>query len=142
MMFEKVLDEIKEKSFKEQKFELNIDVVKRQYNITLNEKKSLEYVTKLFYPNGVNGIKIIEETEIKNGKKIDLVFETDKDEFDIAIKKLKEEWKYVGRVSPIRASYYEVYEKEGKKCFVQDYTDDTSGEHLILAVELFGMSQE
>lgn len=134
MMFEKVLDEIKEKSFKEQKFELNIDVVKRQYNITLNQKKSLEYVTKLFYPNGVNGIKIIEETEIKNGKKIDLVFETDKDEFDIAIKKLKEEWKYVGRVSPIRASYYEVYEKEGKKCFVQDYTDDTSGEHLILAV--------
>ena len=69
MMFEKVLDEIKEKSFKEQTFELNIDVVKRQYNITLNEKKSLEYVTKLFYPNGVNGIKIIEETELKNGKK-------------------------------------------------------------------------
>lgn len=64
MMFEKVLDEIKEKSFKEQTFELNIDVVKRQYNITLNEKKSLEYVTKLFYPNGVNGITRILKTLI------------------------------------------------------------------------------
>lgn len=134
MMFEKVLEEIKRKSFKEQSFGLNIDIVKRQYKVTSNEKKSLDYVTKLFYPNGVNGIKIIEESEVENGKKVDFVFETDKDKFDVALKDLKEEWTYAGRVSPIRASYYEVYEKEGKKCFVQNYTDDTSGEHLILAV--------
>lgn len=134
MMFEKVLEEIKEKSFEEQRFGLNVDIVMREYKITSNEKKSLEYMTKLFYPNGVNGIKIIEESETENGKKIDLVFEIDKKKFDVAINHLKEEWTYVGRVSPIKASYYEVYEKEGKKCFIQDYTDDTSGEHLILAV--------
>lgn len=132
-MFEKVLDESKEKAFKEQMYHLNIDIVKRLYKVNCNKQKSLDYMTKLFYPNGVNGIKIIEEFENSEGKKVDFVLEADIEKFNTAMNQLKDEWTYTGRISPIRASYYDVYEKEGKKCFVQDYTDDTSGEHLILA---------
>lgn len=133
MIFKKVLDEIKKNSFKEQKFELNMNIVKQQYTVTSNDKKALDYVTKLFYPNGVNGIQIIEDHNIKKNKKVDFILDASKDEFYMVMNLLKEEWKYKGRVSPIRASYYDVYEKDGAKCFVQDYTDATSGEHLIFA---------
>ena len=133
MIFKKVLDEIKKNSFKEQKFELNMNIVKQQYTVTSNDKKALDYVTKLFYPNGVNGIQIIEDHNIKKNKKVDFILDASKDEFYMVMKLLKEEWKYKGRVSPIRASYYDVYEKDGAKRFVQDYTDATSGEHLIFA---------
>lgn len=134
MIFKKVLDEIKKNSLKKQKFELYMNIVKQQYTVTSNDKKSLDYVTKLFYPKGVNGIQISEDNNIEKNRNVYYILDTSKDEFYTVMNLLKAEWKYIGRVSPIRASYYDVYEKDGIKCFIQDYTDSTSGEHLILAV--------
>lgn len=131
-MIYKVLEGIKDKEFAEQKYQLCVDIAGRQYEITSNEKKAMDYFAKLFYPSGVNGISVIAKTDMSKANKIDFVLEADKKQFDAVMNQLKEEWKHVGRVSPIRASYYDVYENGGNKCFVQDYTDDTSGEHLIL----------
>ena len=97
-MFEKVLDESKEKAFKEQMYHLNIDIVKRLYKVNCNKQKSLDYMTKLFYPNGVNGIKIIEESENSEGKKVDFVLEADIEKFNTAMNQLKDEWTYTGRI--------------------------------------------
>ena len=133
-MMEKVIDKIKEKYFVEQRFELSMEIVKEQYIVTSNEKKTLDYVKKMFYPSGVNGIKISKYSAATNKKKVEFVYNTKRDDFNSLLAYLKEKWAYVGRTSPIRASYYEVYEKDNVRCFVQDYTDETSGEHLILTL--------
>lgn len=131
-MFEEEIKKIISVNCNQPLSELNISILGEKYLIYANYSKSIEYFKRLFYPNGVNGVSVIGNIEKKDRPIIIRCFQNiRKNDFLKLASILKKSWKSSGKVSPVINGYYQVYENGKQKCFVQDYANNTSEEHMI-----------
>lgn len=131
-MVEKLIQLMKQDYCINQSNQMIIKIVNKRYSIVSNEEKAFDYIKKLFYPNGVNGIYIVDNDTKNLERTIESIHNVKKVDFLSLVSTIQSTWQYKGKVYPVKEGYYDFYEKNDMKCFLQYYTDDTSGEHVIL----------
>lgn len=124
------LNKMQNYCYEQEKYQLNISVLDEKYTIYTNYSKSIAYFKGLFYPCGVNGVSVIEDTT-ENKNIIRCIQSVDKQIFWKLVKLVKNHWRLKGKVSPVINGYYDMYEMEDSKCFIQDYANTSSEEHII-----------
>lgn len=129
-MVEKLIQQMIQDYCNNQSNQLKIKIVNKQYSIVSNDEKAFVYFKKLFYPNGVNGVYILDDTKHTDWT-VKSIHNVKKNDFLSIVYIIQSAWQYKGKVYPVKEGYYDLYEQNGIKCFLQDYTDDTSGEHAI-----------
>lgn len=131
-MFCEMIQEQISSNFSKSLYQMNLSILDEKYVICTNYSKSIDYLKGLFYPNGVNGVSVLEKLE-ENETCITIrcLQNVSKSEFSKFVNIIEERWNPCERVSPVINGYYQVFENENQKCYVQDYENDTSEEHLI-----------
>lgn len=128
-MFEEIVQEIQQSFYAGAIFHTNISISDTPYRVLTNKERTMEYFKKLFYPSGVNGVYFTDVDVAQ--KEILAIQDVKKEKFLSMISTLREEWERVKNVYPVVKGFYEVYEHEQARCYVQDYADATSSEHII-----------